>query len=195
MDMNNEKLQKFIDAVNSEIENKVNDMLAEAEAEKKSILDEAERESQEAAEKHLNVNSKKNENRFVRDISKAELNMKKEVLQHRDELTAKVFAVVEQKIAEYRGTPKYVDMLIKKLLLIQVTEGSEIYLSPEDMKYADTLKKAIRAENVTFLPDEKIRLGGISVYNKQKGVISDKTFDLAVEEQKRIFTNSNAFAQ
>lgn len=195
MDMNNEKLQKFIDAVNGEIESKVSEMLAEAEAEKKSILDEAERESQEAAEKHFSVNSKKNENRYVRDISRAELSMKKEVLQHREELTAKVFEAVEQKIAEYRGTSKYVDMLIKNLLLMQVTEESEIFLSPDDMKYADTLKKAIRSENVMFLPDEKIRLGGLSVYNKQKGVISDKTFDLAVEEQKRIFTNSNAFAQ
>lgn len=195
MEMNNEKLQKFIDAVNNEIEIKVSEMLSEAEEQKKEILAEAERESEEYADRHFNIGSKKNENRYVRDISRAELSMKKAVLQHRDELTAKVFDVVEKRLIKYHDDPKYVDMLIKDLLLMHVSDGSEIFLSPDDMKYSDTLKKAVRAENVIFSPDERIKLGGLSVYNKERGTISDKTFDLAVEEQKRSFANSNAFAQ
>ncbi len=195
MDMNNEKLQKFIDAVNDEIEGKVNEMLAEADKERKNILAEAKRESKETAERHIDIGAKKTGSRYVRDISKAELNMKKTVLQHREELTEKVFEVVEKRLAEYRSDPKYVDMLVKNLLLMHVSDGAEIFLAPDDMKYADTLKKAIRSDNVTFSPDEKIRLGGLSVYNREKGTISDKTFDLAVEEQKRSFANSNAFSQ
>lgn len=194
MDMNNEKLQKFIDAVNYEIEGKVNDMLAEAEQERKTILDEAKRESKETAERHMDVGAKKTGSQYVRDISKAELNMKKTVLRHREELTEQIFEVVEKRLTEYRGDPKYVDMLVKELLLTHVSDGAEVFLAPEDMKYADTLKKAIRSDNVTFSPDEKIKLGGLSVYNKEKGTISDKTFDLAVEEQKRSFANSNVFA-
>lgn len=194
MDMNNEKLQKFIDAVNDEIDGKVNEMLAEAENERKSILANAKLESEESAERHFIVGTQKNGNRYVRDISRAELNMKKAVLQHREELTAKIFKVVEKRLISYHDDPKYVDMLIKNLLVMHVADGSEIFLAPDDMKYADTLKKALRSDNVTFSPDEKIRLGGLSVYNKAKGTISDKTFDLAVEEQKRSFANSSAFA-
>lgn len=194
MDMNNEKLQKFIDAVNDEIDGKVKDMLAEAEAEKKAILAEASRESGETAERHLEAGAKKSGNQYVRDISKAELNMKKAVLQHREELTAEIFEVVEKRLKDYRSDPKYVDMLVKNLLLLHVKDGAEVFLAPEDMKYADTLKKAVRSDNVTFSPDEKIRLGGLSVYDKEKGTISDKTFDLAVEEHRRSFANSNAFA-
>lgn len=195
MDMNNEKLQKFIDAVNDEIDSKVRDMLAEAEEEKKAILAEASRESDETAERHLDAGAKKNGSQYVRDISKAELNMKKAVLQHREELTAKIFEVVEKRLMAYRSDPKYVDMLVKNLLLMHVGDGAEVFLSPDDMKYADTLKKAVRSDNVTFSPDERIRLGGLSVYDREKGTISDKTFDLAVEEQKRSFANSNAFSQ
>lgn len=194
MDMNNEKLQRFIDAVNNEIEGKVNEMLAEAEDEKKAILEEARRESEESADRHMQLETKKNGNRYVRDISRAELGMKKAVLKHREELTEQVFGVVESRLVKYRDDPKYVDMLIKNLLVAHVADGSEIFLAPDDMKYAETLKKAVRSDKVTFSPDEKIRLGGLSVYNREKGTISDKTFDLAVEEQKRRFANSNAFA-
>ena len=68
MDMNNEKLQKFIDAVNDEIDGKVNEMFAEAEKERKAILDEAKRESKETAERHIDVGVKKTGSRYVRDI-------------------------------------------------------------------------------------------------------------------------------
>ena len=195
MDMNYEKLQRFIDAVNDETERKVSEMLGEAEDEKKTILSEAERESDEFADRYFSTGNKKNGNRYVRDISRAELAMKKEVLRRREELTDEIFSVVKDRLISYHNDPKYVDMLIKNLLLLRVSDGAEIFLAPEDMKYADTLKKAIRSENVVFSPDENIKFGGVSVYNKDSGTISDKTFDMAVEEQRRLFANSNAFAQ
>ena len=195
MDMNNEKLQRFIEAVNDETERRVSEMLGEAEEEKKVILSEAERESDEFADRYFSTGSKKNGNRYVRDISRAELDMKKEVLQRREELTDEIFSEVEKRLISYRNDPKYVDMLIKNLLLIRISDGAEVFLAPDDMKYADTLKKAIRSENVVFSSDEKIKFGGVSVYNKDSGTISDKTFDMAVEEQRRLFANSNAFAQ
>ena len=195
MDMNNEKLQRFIDAVNDETERKVSEMLGEAEDEKKAILSEAERESDEFADRYFSNGNKKNGNRYVRDISRAELEMKKEVLRRREELTDEMFSVIKERLISYHNDPKYVDMLIKNLLLLRVSDGAEIFLAPEDMKYADTLKKAIRSENVVFTPDEKIKFGGVSVYNKDSGTISDKTFDMAVEEQRRLFANRNAFAQ
>ncbi len=195
MDMNNEKLQKFIDAVNSETERKVSEMMEEAENEKKNILSEAERESDEFAERYFSTGNKKNGNRYTRDISKAELDMKKEVLRRREELTDDIFNVVKDRLISFRNDSKYVDLLIKDLLLLRISNGAEVFLAPDDMKYADTLKKAIRSENVVFSPDENIKLGGVSVYNKDTETISDKTFDMAVDEQRSLFANSNAFAQ
>lgn len=195
MDMNNEKLQRFIDAVNDETERKVSEMLAEAEEEKKTILSDAEHESEEFAGRYFNTGNKKNDNRYMRSISKAELDMKKEVLRRREELTDQVFNAVKERLISYRNDPKYVDTLLKDLLAIKISDGSEIFLAPGDMKYADTLKKAIHSANVVFSPDEKIKLGGVSVYNKDSETIYDKTFDMAVDEQRLIFANNNAFAQ
>lgn len=195
METNNEKLQKFIEAVNDEIDDKINRMLAEAEQEKQAILEAAEKESEEAAERHFNLSSKKNGNEYFKDISKAELNMKKTVIRHREELASKVFKAVEKRLSDFRNDPKYVNLLVKNLLLMHANDGAEIFLSPDDMKYTDILKKAIPSCDVKFTPDEKILLGGLSVYNTEKGTIADKTFDLAVEEQKKVFANSNAFAK
>lgn len=191
---NNDKLQKFIDAVNDEIDEKVNEILADAETERKNILEKAEQESEETAEKHFSINFKKNGNQFVRDISKAELNMKKSVIRHREELTEKVFESVKERLKDFRNDPKYVNMLVKNILMMHVSDGSEIFLAPDDMKYAETLKKALPSSNIKFSPDEKILLGGISVYNAEKGTILDKTFDLALEEKRQTFSNNNVFA-
>lgn len=195
MGTENEKLQKFICAVNDEIDEKVSAILDEAESVKENILAAAKEESEEAAEKYISSGKKKSGNRFVRDISRAELEMKKSVLRCREELSDKVFSEVEKKISEYRSSNEYADSLIKKLLILNVGAGTEIRLSPKDIKLADVLKRVVKAENVTFISDSSIRLGGFSAYSKENGTIIDKTFDLAVEEQRNIFVGSNAFAE
>lgn len=195
MDNKNEKLKVFIDAVNDEINGEVSRILADAEERRKAVLAEAENFSADETGKMNGSAYLKNGSVYLRDVSKAELNMKKSVIEHRDELADTVFGAVEKRLAEFRKDQKYVNLLIKNLLLMHVSDNSEIFLSPDDMKYADTLKKAIPSCNAKFLPDEKIHLGGLSVYNAEKGIISDKTFDSAVEEQRRVFTGKNVFAE
>lgn len=194
MGAENEKLQKFIEAVNDDIDVKVSELLKEAEEERKNIISAAEAESKDTAEKHLNASRKKTGNKYVRDISKAELEMKKEVLRHREELSDKIFDVVKERISEYRTTAAYFDGLAKTLLLLNITGSAEVRLAAEDMKYADALKKVVKSADVTFVSDDTIKLGGLSVYSKDKGTIIDKTFDLAAEEQRNSFVASNAFA-
>lgn len=195
MDNKNEKLKVFIDAVNDEIDVEVSRILADAEERKKAVLAEAESFAADETGKKLGSVPFKNNRQYLRDVSKAELNMKKAVIEHRDELADRVFDTVEKRLAEFREDQKYVNLLVKNLLLMHVSDGSEIFLSPDDMKYADTLKKAIPSCNAEFSPDDKIRLGGLLVYNSEKGIISDKTFDSAVEEQRRVFTGKNVFAE
>ena len=63
MSTENEKLQKFICAVNNEIDEKVSAILDNAESTKKSILSAAEEESEEAADKYMNSSRKKSGNK------------------------------------------------------------------------------------------------------------------------------------
>ena len=192
----NYKLQKFINAVNEEIDSQVDNILSEAEAEKNSIIEAARTTSENMADSHLISAKKKTNNKYVRDLSFAELNMKKEILHHRESLSEKVFSAVTDKIESFRQTDKYPEQLKKILFDMNLSGNIEVRLSPADMKYRDDLCSALMdKEKVRFVPDDAIKLGGLSVYAADKGTITDKTFDLAVEEQKNNFINSNVFAE
>jgi V/A-type H+-transporting ATPase subunit E len=188
------KLARFISAVNDEIDKKVNDILDGAQKQCDSILAEAESEAEIQGRKLRETNEKRITAKYTRETAQNEFSVKKKLLRHREELTDKLFAEVRDKITALRNQSDYIDVLVKKLLVTAIDNGSEILLAPEDMKFADTLKKAVKAENVTFKPEESIKLGGFSIYNKEKATITDKTFDSAVEEQKAVFVNRNIFA-
>lgn len=194
MSEKNEKLRKFIEAVNSEAEARASEILTEAEQEKKRIISAAEEKGRREAELYLD-DKKSNAGRdFVREVSRAELEMKREVLLHRDELTNQLFAAVEKRVAEYRKTPAYAEKLKEMLTAAQVDGDAEIMLAPEDMKYAESLKKALKTDKAVFKEDQNIKLGGMAVYFKEKGVVIDSTFDHALEDQRSEFISGNAFA-
>lgn len=195
MEMDNQKLQKFVDAVNDEIEQKVNVLLNEAEEEKIAILENAKVKSKEAAEKRLADSKKKCELKYVRDITQNEMQMKKDVLLHREKLTDELMEDVKLRLVEFKSNSDYVDYLVKLMLTSNISDNSVIYLSSEDIKYSAKLKKAIKADNITFEVDSNIKIGGLSIYNKEKETIVNKTFDLLLEEEKQKFINMNAFAQ
>lgn len=195
MTNNKEKLNKFINAVNEEIEIKIKSLIDEAQKEKQSIIEAAEKEAQEAAEQYYNVHSKQNSSQFVQELSNAELNAKKDIIQHRQNLADRTFNSVEQRLKEFRSSPKYVDMLIKSLLLMHISDDIEIQLCADDMKYAELIKIAFPTQELKISASDNITLGGLSVYNPSRGIVIDKTFDLSLEEKKRDFVNSNAFAK
>ncbi|MDR0992470.1 MAG: hypothetical protein LBL87_06210 [Ruminococcus sp.] len=187
------KLARFIGAVNDEIDGKVAVIIQNAEAEREKIISEAEEEAENAANKLYDTSIKRIQNKFTRETSQQEFSGKKAVLRHREELTEKLFAQVEEKLEALRKSPEYIDIIVKKMLVTPIENGAQILISPDDMKYADTLKKAVKNE-VEFKAEESIEKGGFSVYNKAAGTIIDKTFDSAIEEQKQAFINKNFFA-
>lgn len=189
-----EKLQKFIAAVNGEVEMRVGEILAEAENEKKRIISAAEEKGRNEAEKYLDEKKRNSGRDFVREISRAELDAKREVLLYREELTEKLFSDVKGRIEAYRKTDAYLKKLEEMLASSDISGNAEIRLAPEDMKHADKLKKSVPS-SVEIKTDSNIRLGGLSVYFRDKGIVIDKTFDLALEEQREEFTASNVFAQ
>jgi vacuolar-type H+-ATPase subunit E/Vma4 len=187
------KLARFIGAVNDEIDDKVAVIMKNAEDEREKIISEAEEEAENAAKKLYDTSVKRIQNKFTRETSQNEFAGKKEILIHREKLTEQLFSEVEERLRTVRNSPEYIDILLKKLLVTAIENGAQILLSPDDMKYVDTLKKAVK-KDVTFTAEETIEAGGFSVYNKTAGTIIDKTFDSALSEQKQAFINKNYFA-
>lgn len=196
MENTNYKLNRFINAVNEDIDGKVSRIISDAEKEKQSIIEAAHAASEATANQHMTLTKKKYDNTYVRNLSTAELNMKKEILHHREHLADMVFMAVTDKLAAFRKTPEYEDKLKAMLVGINFGSKAEIRLAPSDMKFETSLRAEISSGcKVSFVPDSSILLGGMSVYSVDNGTIADKTYDLSVEEQKNAFIGSNAFAE
>ncbi|MGN0667373.1 MAG: V-type ATP synthase subunit E [Huintestinicola sp.] len=194
MEQDQKKLDRFISAVNSETDKRVNEILAEAESEKERILSEAAKAAEEARDRHIGDSKKMSAGKYVRMVSKAELDMKKEVLVCREKLTAELFANVEKKIAEFKDTDSYTALIIKQLSAEELDEGAVICVSPEDIKYADIIRKAINKGSIEINPDNSIRLGGFFILRRNpdgSGTITDKTFDCIIREQRSLFSSRN----
>ena len=172
----------------------VNDILSEAEQEKNNILTSAKESAEEASNRCLSDNLKMTSGKCVRMVSKAELEMKKEILICREKLTAELFDKVHGKLAEYRKTPEYKEKLCAAIAEESDLEGAKVFLAPDDMKFSDDIAKAAGGE-VTVAADDTIKYGGMLILRSAKGTVTDRTFDCALKEQLSKFASGNLMAQ
>ena len=91
MEQEKEKLERFISAVEATTNQQVRAIENDAENECANILAEAQKNAEEAKQRKLSDTKKMLSGKYVRMISKAELDMKKQVLLCREELTKTLF--------------------------------------------------------------------------------------------------------
>ncbi len=188
--MEKDRLDRFISAVSTAADKQVNDILSEAEQERNDILSAAREHAEEEGKRHLSDNMKMTSGKCVRMISKAELEMKKEVLLCRERLTAELFGKIQDRIAEYRRTPEYEDKLCSIISEESDLEGARVLLSPEDMHLSEAVA-ASSGNKVTVAADDSVKLGGMLILRTEKGTVTDRTFDCALKEQQSIFAAGN----
>lgn len=189
-----DKLDRFITAVSTAADKQVNDILSEAEQEKKNILSSAKESAEEASNRCLSDNLKMTSGKCVRMVSRAELEMKKEILICREKLTAELFDRVHNKLAEYRKTTEYKDKLCAVIDEETDLDGARVFISPEDMELADDIAKAAGGM-FTVAADDTIKYGGLLILRSTKGTVTDRTFDCALKEQLSKFASGNFMVQ
>lgn len=192
--MEKDKLDRFITAVSTAADKQVNDILSEAEQEKKNILSSAKESAEEASNRCLSDNLKMTSGKCVRMVSRAELEMKKEILICREKLTAELFDRVHNKLAEYRKTTEYKDKLCAVIDEETDLDGARVFISPEDMELADDIAKAAGGM-FTVAADDTIKYGGLLILRSTKGTVTDRTFDCALKEQLSKFASGNFMVQ
>ncbi len=185
-----DKLNRFIGAVNIETDNQVKQIIDEANEEKNTILSVAKANAESAKERHITDNIRMEKNRCMRIISKAEFDMKKEILMQRDKLTDELFADVVEKIVAFKTTSDYFDLLVDRITKAGVNADSEVCLAPSDIALVDKLKKATKVD-FTVIEDDSIKYGGCYVINRASSTVSDLTFDCAIKEQRTLFASKN----
>lgn len=190
MEQEQEKLNRFISAVEATTDQQVRAIENDAESECASILAEARKNAEEAKQRKLTDTKKMLSGKYVRMISKAELDMKKQVLLCREELTKTLFDNVKKQIAQYRATDEYAKNLCAMIAKEGNMEGAQICLAPEDMGLGEKLLAAA-GKGASVAEDDSVKLGGYLILRKAQETVTDRTFDCALKEQQSLFASRN----
>ena len=107
MSTEKEKLERFEKAVYDEVDIQIQDILAQAESSRSELLEKANDVSLYEAYDRIKDEIKKISSKYVRLVSKAELDSKREVLVQREKLANQVIDDVKKSLISFTQTDEY----------------------------------------------------------------------------------------
>ncbi len=123
---------------------------------------------------------------FRREMSRCDYELKKSVLTHRNDLITEFFAQTEERLKQFVASEKYPEYLKRSLdrirAAIALDSATLIYARADDVDIVRTLTSC----EVTA--DNSIKLGGLRALCRTKNVLCDVTLDMALTDEKRLFT-------
>lgn len=182
-----EKLDRFVNSVNGEVDVQISGMLREAEKEGEAIKSSAKDDALKASYDRIQKAVKDTEAQYKRMIAQAEQEHHRSLLSHREALVEKIFDNIRKRLVQFRQSEDYPAYLQKQLRDVKLSADGIIYLAPADMQYADLLKGSSGAQ---VCEDDSIQLGGLSITAKDSKCIMDKTLDTAFDEQRKAFSTT-----
>lgn len=189
-EMQTEKLQRFTESVNIEVEEHITKIINEANEQSRNALKSAEDEALLDAYNKIQKTVKETEAKYSRMYALEEQKMRMDSLRHREELSEKIFSDIEEKLYSFAKTPSYADYLMKIVAEENYSKCAVLSLSPNDSKYSDKLSAKTGCE---VRLDDSIKIGGVMIIDAERGVVIDRTFDNALEEQKKSFSSKYSF--
>ena len=178
-----EKLDRFVNSVDGEVDAQISDMIQEAQQQGEEIKATA----KDAALKASYDRIQKAVAQYKRMIAQAEQEHHCSLLSHREALVEKIFENIRQRLVQFHQGASYPAYLQKQIRDVKLDANSVIYLAPADMQYADLLKGTSGAQ---VCEDDSILLGGLSITAKDSKCIIDKTLDTAFDEQRKAFSTT-----
>lgn len=137
-------------------------------------------ESKRARLNQVKADSKK-------QLSSAQMAMKKEFTNKQSKIKAQVFELVRKKISEYRKTPEYVSYLKNQIdhILAEYQENNlTVYI---DSKDADLLNELKSHFNCNIEIYEKEFLGGTRTIIPERNILIDHSFKTKLMEEQEKF--------
>lgn len=191
MGIDTEKLDRFTKAVDGEIDIEIEQILAEAHSSKEAIIAKANDKCLNIAYDKIKGEIKNISAKYIKQISQLELESQREVLMYREKLAAQVFHAVKMRLEEFSQTENYKTKLIQTIseLLGESDDEAVVRISQKDMKYAQEIKSVLKGGQ-SVNSDKAIKLGGARIFFPKTNIMIDKTFDLAIVEQKEMFNQS-----
>lgn len=185
-----EKLDKFVNSVNNEVDEKISKIISEAELQKKIQIQKTEDEALLNAYNKIQKSVREIESKYRRMLALKQQQLKSDSLRQREVLAESIFESVKKQICLFTDSEKYQNYLISLVKNEDVKKNSVIMISEKDMKYSEILNSMFKCKVEL---DTEIEIGGITIVDNDNGIVIDKTLDSAFEEQRKSFSSRYKF--
>ena len=193
-----EKLSKFMLAINEYAQEQHDKIMREVEAQNAVELEKAEMEFREESYKTIQRRTGEVRSMISRELAEKESAGKKALLARRNEIEKEVFERAAAKLEEFTKTDAYKTYLRRaaieaKKAFIRCGEehmaSTVIYIRDRDKKCSPLIKTAFGDCTVKVDPD--IILGGLRAENTEIGRVLDVTLDVTLEQQHEWFAENS----
>ena len=130
------------------------------------------------------------------EVSKAEIQSKRELLKQRKELMEKVFLKAKEKLISYTKTQEYENLLKKSsqnIASMLDTTGTTLFVKKEDLNFKNEIL-AFFEKKCTVKEKNDIKIGGILGVNEKLGLIIDETLDSKLENERNWFSENSGLS-
>ncbi len=193
-----EKLSKFMLAINEYAQEQHDKIMREVEAQNAIELEKAEKEFREESYKTIQRRTGEVRSMISRELAEKESAGKKALLARRNAIEKEVFERAAAKLDEFTKTDAYKTYLRRAALEAKkafIKCGEEhlastvIYIRDRDKKCSPLIKTAFG--DCTVKVDPTIVLGGLRAENAEIGRVLDVTLDVTLEQQHEWFAENS----
>lgn len=191
MQSQDEKLDKFMQAINAYSERQRNLILAELEDQNAIELERAEKETMADVYRLIQIQANDARSTISRDLAAKELEIRRGLLNLRSGIEREVFAEAADKLREFTLSPKYEHYLtacageIAKAFA-GAPESTVFHLMERDLSFAPVIEKAYGFP-CKIEADSSIKIGGLLGLNTKLGRAVNATLDSRLEMQRDWF--------
>lgn len=179
MGYDEEKLHRFKKSILEETEKKIQKMEQDTQAYCKREIEKAEQKEYDHIFNYMQSKIHNIQWKYKQQVTKAQLESKRNILTKRNALMSQVFSEVEASLLSFTKTKQYPDFLMSHLKDAIAAhhfhdENVVIYLRKEDQQLQSQIETAFKPMKVEI--DQTNRLGGFKIINQKTGLLIDETF-------------------
>lgn len=191
MSVIDEKLQRFENIIFSDVDAKVNAMIEEADHYKENALSEHHEKIMDKYFDYMQDQVHLIQSDIKRQMAKAELSAKRELLLYRNQISEKVFQNVKKQLSGFAQSDDYKTYLINSIRDCADSNSfpdAKVLVRREDLAF---LQENNFNRHFTIEQDSSIQLGGFILLDKSAGRMIDQSFDSKLNELVSYFIQTS----
>ena len=180
-----EKLGRFTAKIMAEASAEAQRSMDQVQQERRAALRKAEEQIRRETRQYVHQETARIRSEAGRSVSQRMMEDQRALYLQRDGMAQETFARVRARIEDFTGTPAYgqrLEQLLREALdQLPGAEDVEVYLRPEDERWAPDLARAARDRKLTFRRGD-LSMGGLVARSASLGLRVDASFDSAARE-------------